>query len=226
MSTNTKQKERPIVLAADAAYAMPLATTLRSITDANRDGWPLSIHIISDDIASATRQRVLDSLPRSSVSIHWHPVDLGPVRGFATADHISKMTYARFLIPEIFPKSVSKVLYLDTDLLALANLEPLWETNLEGAVVGAVLDTLDAKIKGNMAGLEYAPRVGSYFDAGVLLIDVDRWREEGVSSRALEYLARNPCSPYSDQDALNVVCDGRWRSWVRSGTINITSRGE
>jgi hypothetical protein len=53
---------------------------------------------------------------------------------------MSKMTYARLLIPELFPATVSKVLYLDSDLLALGDLGPLWRTDLAGAVVAAVPD--------------------------------------------------------------------------------------
>ena len=36
------------VWACDAAYAMPQATTFRSITEANRSSWPLEFHMLSD----------------------------------------------------------------------------------------------------------------------------------------------------------------------------------
>ena len=38
----------PIVLACDQNYAMPLATTLRSLVDSNRRHWPLDITVLSD----------------------------------------------------------------------------------------------------------------------------------------------------------------------------------
>jgi lipopolysaccharide biosynthesis glycosyltransferase len=53
--------------------------------------------------------------------------------------------------------------------------------------------------------------VSTYFNAGVLLIDLDRWRHERISERALEFLEKHPTTPYADQDALNVACDGRWK---------------
>jgi lipopolysaccharide biosynthesis glycosyltransferase len=55
------------------------------------------------------------------------------------------------------------------------------------------------------------PHVCAYFNAGVLLIDLPRWRKERISERTLDYLARHPLSPFSDQDALNVACDGLWK---------------
>lgn len=200
-----------IVLACDEVYAMPLATTLRSIVEANRSGWPLDFHVLTDGFSEDARRKVHDSLPEGAASISWVPVGLELFRDFFTVPGVSKMTYARLLIPRVFPATVSRVLYLDTDILVLDDLRELWKTDLEGAIVGAVLDGVDPQLKGGKSGLEKVPRVRDYFNAGVLLIELDRWRKEQVSQRALEYLARYPRSPYMDQDGINVVCDGRWK---------------
>jgi lipopolysaccharide biosynthesis glycosyltransferase len=120
------------------------------------------------------------------------------------------MTYARLLIPYIFQKTVSRILYLDADILVLGDLRPLWSTDLHGAILGAVPDRWAERIKLREPGLESVPLVREYFNAGVLLVDLNRWRDEQVSEKALKYLARHPQSPFSDQDALNAVCDGYW----------------
>jgi len=130
---------------------------------------------------------------------------------FWTRDDVSKMTFARLMIPMTFPDIVSKVLYLDTDILVLDDLKPLWETNLDGAILGAVLDNLDPHFKSGNPGYEEAPRVANYFNAGVMLIDLDRWRNEQVSEKALAYMKQHHRTPFMDQDALNVVCDGQWK---------------
>ncbi len=211
---NTEQIICPIVLACDAAYVMPLATTLRSIVEANRSSSPLEFHVLSEGFSERVQKKVLDSLPKGTASIRWVEVDLSPFGDFAVLSHISKMTYSRFLIPSIFPDTVSRVLYLDADILVLDDLSKLWETNLEGTVLGAVMDK---NLKGSEEGfveepqLRGIPCVRSYFNAGVLIIDLDQWREQRISEKALDYLTRYPLSPYSDQDALNVVCDGSWK---------------
>ena len=48
----------PIVLAADAKYAMPLAVTLRSIVEANRRHWPLEFYILHDGFSEELRKKV------------------------------------------------------------------------------------------------------------------------------------------------------------------------
>lgn len=202
---------RPLVMACDEAYATQLATTLRSVVDSHQAGWPLECHVLCEGFSEAARKKVLDSLPAGSASVRWIPVELKQFRGLSTEDHISTMTFARFLIPDVFPATVSRVLYLDVDVLVLDDLDALWTTDLDGAVLGAVVDGLDWQIKANKPGVEEVPRVREYFNAGVLLIDLDRWRAERISEKAVEYLVHNPTTPFADQDALNVVCDGRWK---------------
>jgi lipopolysaccharide biosynthesis glycosyltransferase len=207
-----------IVLACDEGYAMPLATTLRSIVETNQNSMPVEFHVLSEGFSEETRKRVFDSFPFGAASIRWVPVDLSLFQEFTTMNYISKMTYARFLLPQIFPVTVSRVLYLDADLLILDDLAALWETDLEGAILGAVPDALDTLLKGSeeeglakVPRLAEVPRVQNYFNAGVLLIDLDRWRKDQISEKSLKYLAQHPRSPYSDQDALNVACDGDWK---------------
>jgi len=203
--------KHPVVLACDERYAMPLATTLRSITEANRSGRPLEFHVLCNGVPEKVRKKVFDSLPRGSASIRWVEVDLGQFRRFSTIRYISKATYARFLISDIFPDTISKVLYLDADVVVLDDLGPLWATDLEQAVVGAVLNGPNSDVNDGASSLNGLPQVQEYFNAGVLLINLYQWRKERVSEKALEYLRLNPSSPYSDQDALNIVCDGRWK---------------
>lgn len=210
-SLDSGRMRHPLVLACDEGYAMQLATTLRSIVEADRNDRPLDFLVLSDGFSEDTRGKVLRSLPKGSASIEWVDVDLGPFVEFATISYISKMTFARILIPQVLPASVSRVLYLDTDLLVLDDLEPLWETNLEGSVVGAVIDQADQQFKEGATALAGVPCVRDYFNAGVLLIDLNQWRERQISEKALAYLAQNPRSPFSDQDALNFACDGLWK---------------
>jgi lipopolysaccharide biosynthesis glycosyltransferase len=201
----------PLIFASDESYAMPLATALRSTAESNRRWWPLQVMILTFDFSEHTKKKVVESLPTGAASISWIPVDLKLFDGFSTMQYISKTTYARFLIPSVVPETASKVLYFDADLLVLSDLGALWETELGQAAVGAVRDRLDDQIKADLPCVATAPRVREYFNAGVLLIDLANWRKEKVTEKALEFLTQHPKTPFSDQDALNVACDGNWK---------------
>jgi lipopolysaccharide biosynthesis glycosyltransferase len=198
------------VFACDAAYAMPLATTLRSLTESNLGGWPLEISVLADGLSDSVRQRICDSLPELSARITWFSTDSRQYAELHTSAYISKVTFARLQIPSTLADA-TRALYLDADTLVLNDLGPLWQTNLGGAYLGAVVDSLDSRVKGADPRVAGVPRVRDYFNAGVLLIDLDRWRRDRVSERAVEYLFRFPNTPFADQDALNVACDGCWK---------------
>lgn len=201
-----------IALACDQRYAMPLATTLRSIVDSNVLHWPLNFHVLVADFPEQVRRRVAESLPAGAANINWIAVDVSEFRAFSTVPGISTMTFARFLVPHAVPEAVTRILYLDTDILVIDDLAALWSLDLGDAVIGAVIDGIDLKVKTNSELVAAVPRVANYFNAGVLLIDLPRWKAERISERALQYLRRVPDSPFSDQDALNVACDGRWKA--------------
>jgi lipopolysaccharide biosynthesis glycosyltransferase len=208
----------PLIFACDEAYAMPLATTLRSLAESNSGHWPLDVRVLTDGISDASKDKVLGSLPDGALQIRWMAVELEMFRQFEVLEHVSRMTYARLLIPHLLDDGVARVLYLDTDILVLGELAALWQTDLAGAPVGAVADYhIDADFKGELGGQpEGVPRVRDYFNAGVLLIDLQECRRLRISERALDYLRTHAATPYSDQDALNVACDGQWKPLERT----------
>jgi lipopolysaccharide biosynthesis glycosyltransferase len=202
----------PLVLACDAAYIMPLATTLRSLAESRTTTLQtLETYVICSGVGNDLREKVAASLPAGAFDLKWVDIDVGRFDRFFTLPHLSKMTFARLLIPEIVPADVSRVLYLDVDLLILGDLGALLAMPLDGKAMGAVHDRGDAKMKRGDPDFHNLPRVQDYFNCGVLLIDLDRWRAEHVPEKALAFLEANPRTPFGDQDALNVAMDGRWK---------------
>ena len=114
-------------------------------------------------------------------------------------------TYMRFWIADLLPWR-KRALYLDADTIATAPIEPLWHTDLQGKVLGAV------EIPGSTRPATHGMPPGSpFFNAGVLLLDLEAWRERDYCRRCLDYLRANPdCALDGDQDVLNLVTMGDW----------------
>jgi lipopolysaccharide biosynthesis glycosyltransferase len=216
----TDGRQHLVAMACDGRYAMPLATTLRSLVEAHSGEVVLHVVILVSEFPDSLRKKVAASLPRSAISLDWRPIELASFQRFSTRPYISKMTYARLLLPELLPVSASRVLYLDADVLVLGDLEELWKADLEGAALGAVQDSDGVAHGTRLWQLTTDARLGSphrippYFNAGVLLIDLTRWREERVSEKAIDYMDRNPDSLLSDQDALNYACLRLWKPFA------------
>ena len=204
----------PIFFCCDEGYAVPLATALRSLSDANVQNWPLDIRILVPDAPGPWRHKVEASLPRGAANVLWHQIETDAFRKFPTMQHVSASTFGRLLIEQFVTAQNDRVLYLDADIVVLGSLDALWRADLGDCTLGAVRDDFDNELKflrTPSAQAKAAPRVADYFNAGVLLIDMPRWRARNVAQTALDYLQRSPNTPYADQDALNVACDRQWK---------------
>jgi lipopolysaccharide biosynthesis glycosyltransferase len=205
---------------------MPLSTVLRSIVDSNQRHWPFEFFILHDNFSEALRKKVFRSLPAASAALRWLPADIRLFKDFSQGyeGRISRLTYARILMPWTLPPTVSRVLFFDVDTLVFEDLAPLWQTDLAGAVIGAVpdfllhtaflekgLDPVKERTNHRLPAIKDLPRVTEYFNAGILLIDLDRWREERISEKAYAYLKAHPNLAFADQDALNFALDKRWK---------------
>ena len=141
-------------------------------------------------------------------------VDNDPTR-FADyeAHWYSRAAYLRLLIPEVVPDRYRRVLYLDSDLVVGDDIAKLWALPDEGRAFWAALDegVRGTDYVAETLGFSDIPADAPYFNSGVMLIDLPRWKAARVSERAQEVLER-----YSDrcinvdQDALNVVGVGQW----------------
>jgi lipopolysaccharide biosynthesis glycosyltransferase len=57
-------------------------------------------------------------------------------------EHISVETYYRYILPDILPRNIKKVLYLDADILVAGDIGYLWNEDIEKYYIAGVEDTL------------------------------------------------------------------------------------
>ncbi len=202
-------KKKHLVLAGnDAVYPYVLATLLSAV----RSGLPESVefHLITDRQSIARRGATLHAAALrtglvTTRGLKIHHVDDGFASEFPLSCHLTPGAYYRLQIPRLLGQDPGTVIYLDCDILVRSSLTPLFCTSLG--------DSLLAAVAGGSTGgvaLSLAPEWG-YFNSGVMVLDLDRWRSERVADRALCYIAQNADRiRWADQDALNAVVAGRW----------------
>lgn len=129
-------------------------------------------------------------------------------------DHISIETYYRFIIPSILP-NCKKALYLDCDLVVNTDIAELFCFDLHGKMIGAVRDPdFIGRLKDPKSTIYYYASKYlqmkdpfSYFQAGVLLFDLEMMRNILPTEKWL-LLASEKEYRYNDQDLLNKYCQG------------------
>jgi len=126
-----------------------------------------------------------------------------PATGFTR-----KATWYRIFVPDLLPQ-LDRILFLDADLLAVDSLGPLWETDVSTHYLAAVTNVFQADHLFRAAELDFSwPQ--EYFNAGVMLLNLELMRREGCSEALREYgVAHAQDLMFRDQDALNVVLAGR-----------------
>lgn len=221
-----------LVTAADDAYALPLAVMVRSALDSLDNSRRVRLVVLDGGLSAETKGRLLASWDAGRIDVQWIRPDIAVLEGLEVSRHISLATYFRILLPSLAPADVTRALYLDADLLIRRDLGFLWDEELGDATCLAVADTaapcLDANVAlancrqcyRYLATTEPIPNyrelgllpTAPYFNAGVLLFDLDRWRTDDLTARLLACLRENrEHVRFWDQYALNVVLAGQWR---------------
>ncbi len=174
---------------------------------------PIHVHVLDGGISEPYWRKLSRRLralhPRHR--LQRHHLNLAPLHAFADRGGLGRLCYARLLLADQLHER--RVLYLDADTLCLADPSPLHDAPLDGTVLGAVPDALIPTLGLDLdpLGLPSAERQLPYFNSGVLVIDLDRWRDLDIGRRCFELLHQHgPHCQHHDQTALNWVLRGQW----------------
>lgn len=109
----------------------------------------------------------------------------------------------RMFLSDILPGDVDRVLYLDADTIVRRDLTELYTMVLGEDAIAMVQDSLGESHKVDL-GLSSSDK---YYNSGVILFDMNRWNELGLTDRIVEHVTNVRAQyPSPDQDLINVVC--------------------
>jgi lipopolysaccharide biosynthesis glycosyltransferase len=204
-----------IVCAADNTYAMPLAVMLRSLVEGTGDSCAVTVYIIDGGISRRNKERVASSLSGRRINIEWLLPDPESLSAMPVFGYVSVCTYYKLLIPDLLPANVPRVLYLDVDILITADVREIWELPFNGEALLAVRDSMGAICNcKNLASFFNGvpnPERHPYLNAGVMLLDLVRWRNESLAAKISKYIAeREKTVCYHEQDGINAVLYDSW----------------
>lgn len=111
--------------------------------------------------------------------------------------YITRIGIARILLPKLLPK-LKRVLYLDVDLVVLGDLKSLWNMNLENHMAGMSCHYAVSEDR------KYVIKTRDYFNSGVILMDLEKWRENNISEKMINLLQKKVYK-VPDQDVIKEV---------------------
>ncbi len=201
----------------DESFAMPTGVALRSLDRFLGSGD--QVLLLHDgvsagalgDVRACALQADITSIDCRSM---FEPVWRSPA-------HVTRAAYLRFLAPALLAGE-PRCVYLDGDVVVRRDPAPLHQHHLAGATLGAVRSRVApfaASPGGIMQWLELGIRsTAPYFNSGVYVVDLKRWRDRDITGRVTEFLAEHGDFTFiADQEALNVAVVGDWveldRTW-------------
>ncbi len=219
------RKEIPIVTTTDEAYLLNCYVAVYSmIRSANPDHF-YKIHIFVTNLSESSCKK-LEELSREHALVTC--IDISDVT--AGIDLQQKgmfpiQTYYRLFIPLVLPE-YKKILYLDSDMCILRDVAELYNTDLDGCVIGGVRDVPCKDLEKHVRALGNLDS-RKIFNAGVLLIDTEAFERKHVRETCLallseDYKRKQRKLIFEDNDALNLVLyerckilEGAWNFLVQ-----------
>ena len=190
-----------IVLSSSNEFIEHCATTMASILYNLSEDYMAHFYILSYDLTDKSKKKLAKLNKIKKCIIEYPSFDerlLDMFDGIQIPPHVTKMTYARILIPDILPE-VKKAIFVDSDMVVRTDISKLYEIDIMDDVLAAVEDFNWKNISNRLWNHEEY-----YFNAGLLLIDAQKLRSINYLSIIKKQIYLNK-DKYTicDQDVIN-----------------------
>lgn len=206
----------------DDSYAMIAGVSIYSLLEKNMDADEINLYLVADGISRENTEKLEKVVKDFGRKIYFLPKpDIRRLAGGRVETHWwIENVFSRVFLSEVLKDhpSVHRLIYIDCDTLIMGSLQDLWELNLQehiGAGVCEAMGTLHKKAIGLSKG-------DNYFNAGVFLIDMDKWDQEEKDREAGQFIRKTKGKmEYADESVLNGILS---REMLRiSPKYNLTS---
>ena len=179
----------------------------------NNKSLNFEFHVFTDYFSDEDKVRFSELAAQYHTSVKVYLINCDKLKTLPFTKNWSYATYFRFVIADYFYHKIDKLLYLDADIACKGSIQELAEYTFAENEVAAVVTERDSEWWTNRANTLTTPALASgYFNAGFLLININEWQKNDISTRAIEML-RIPewveKITHLDQDVLNILLAGK-----------------
>jgi lipopolysaccharide biosynthesis glycosyltransferase len=194
-----------VVYASDDRFAEILGVSLVSLLKNSKDMDDIIVYILDSGITDENKKKLLSvckTYKRSDIAFIPGKNISEKLSMNVAVDRGSLSQYARLFVSSDLPKELNRVLYLDCDIVVKESIRELWNLNLHGKTIGALMDAFSKHYRAN---IDLEPE-DIMFNSGVMLINLEKWREQKIEDKLLKFIAtKDGKIQQGDQGALNHV---------------------
>ena len=191
-----------IIYTLNDKFVPQVAACICSVCENNKEMNNINFFVISQGITSQNKNKLKQLVEKYNRNIQI--IELGHTEKYFDFEFDTSgwnsIVLARLIIDKLLPSDINKVLYLDGDTIVRGSLKELWDINLEDYVLAASAEPTQDRKRRISLGLEYK----LYYNAGVLLINLKKWRKINAEKIILDYYKQHAGKLFAnDQDAIN-----------------------
>lgn len=191
-----------VCLACDNNYAKYAGVVVASVLANSKDDEDLRFYILDGGISENKKTEILSLKSIKDCKIEFVQIDEAMFEDYkkvATHKYISIATYYRLRLATLLPE-VERIIYFDCDMVVNSSLNNLFNVELGENIIAGVRDI-------NKRMLQQNP---SYINAGMVLFDLNKIREENIEQKFYDYTNENfETIKMGDQTIINEVLKGR-----------------
>lgn len=202
-----------IVFASDNNYAQHTAVAMASVLVNTKVSQRIQFYLIDDEIQQENKEKITKTVQNLGGNIEFIKIKNSRLEDCYVSGELSRASYFRLDIANILDENIEKIIYLDCDLLVYDDIEKMWQLDMGGKPVAATCDLgimASARVRKQKNKFIGLPFDAPYFNAGVLIMDLKKWRD-GNYAEAIIALATQNKYPNHDQDALNKFFMNNWQ---------------
>lgn len=192
----------------DDNYVIHCGISILSLLENNKGIDDICIYILNNGISDENQKRLSDVCERYGRRLYFIDAsDYSERVGFEfNTTGFNSIVLARLFLAEFLPDEIKKIVYLDCDIIVSGDVSGLHEYDLSGKYIAAVPELYMPERNKRELGMQKGE---TYFNAGMLLINLEMWRREKLARKFMEfYRLREGMLPYNDQDIINYCCKG------------------
>lgn len=190
-----------VAMTLDVSYIRGSMAAILSILQHTSCPENIVFHFITSASVSILNRTINNSFPYLKYQIY--PFNDGPVAGLISTSIRSALdtplNYARTYLADLLPVCITKIVYLDSDLILVDDIAILFATPLRSTTILAAPEYCNANFSNYFTpsfwsnpslSLTFAnrERKACYFNTGVMVIDLQRWRKGEYTTMIREWM--------------------------------------
>jgi lipopolysaccharide biosynthesis glycosyltransferase len=185
-----------VVFITDVNYDLATLVACNSLIKNKNESTLINLYIITTGLTEAVK-KWFDKFEYKNVNIEIIEVKNDLEDLAQNHQHVSSVALIKFALPNIF-KSLNKILYLDSDILILSDITELFSITIKHKYAAVVKD-ITAMEFGHHVKINHK----SYFNTGVMLLNLDKMRKDNIAEKLIKTKASKTFTYFMDQDELN-----------------------